>query len=178
MGHFWKMPLKNKISPLPWLHGCVEWGGVWWFFFFFSNQPAPNIVLFFWSRALPFRQMGGTKTFIDLFSCFHKKARHVHFGHFIIWRSFIFPGKGKPKTPGNSWEFLSRDYQPTTTEWLASKICGVLHSIPFGLLVHQSSARWQHFFATKIAGAWPCGVVPQKSKHGNQEDCHTALLKP
>jgi len=52
MGHFWKMPLKNKISPFPTLHCSVfvgrEDGG---FFLFFFNLAAPTR-MFFFGRAL------------------------------------------------------------------------------------------------------------------------------
>ena len=52
MGHFWKMPLKNKISPFPTLHCSVfvgrEDGG---FFLFFFNLAAPRMFCFF-GRAL------------------------------------------------------------------------------------------------------------------------------
>ena len=52
MGHFWKMPLKNKISPFPTLHFSEfmgrEDGG---FFLFFSNLAGPRMFCFF-GRAL------------------------------------------------------------------------------------------------------------------------------
>ena len=60
MGHFLKMPLKQNF-PFPHIAlQCICGEGGWGIFPFFLQPSCTKNVLFFWSRALPFRQMGGS----------------------------------------------------------------------------------------------------------------------